>query len=160
MNHDKIRKRLLPLLLALGSAFVSYALADTFENKTWSNIAMICLIDFTFLWMMMTAKIDQDKKIFMCCVLSIMIAVFTMPYSIVSYIYVHSDIAAINFIHNAMFEIFYPASVITSFLLIVISVLPKGLIHGISKRTRINYHLGFFCHRLKINLYNSKKGPQ
>jgi len=100
MNHDKIIKRLLPLLLALGSAFVSYALAGTFEVKTWSNLAMICLIDFMFLWMMMNAKIDREKKIFMCCVISIMIALFTIPYSIMSYIYVHSDIAAIYLADN------------------------------------------------------------
>ncbi len=160
MNHDKIRDRLLPLLLALASSLVSYALVDTFEIKTWSNLAMICLIDFTFLWLIMAAKINNDKKVMMCCVISIMITVFTMPFSIISYIYVNSDIVAIDFIHNIMFESFYPASVITSLLLIVISMLPEGIVHGISKRTGINCYLGFFCHRIKVNLYDSKKGSR
>ncbi len=159
MNHNEIRKRLLPFLLALSSGLVSYALADTFDLKTWSNIAMIGLIDFTFFWMIGSAKIDHDRKIFMCCVLAIMMAIFTIPYSIISYIYVHSDSVMMDLTHNIMYETFYPASVVTSFLLIVISMLPKGLIHGISKYTRINYHLGFFCHRVKINIYNINKGP-
>jgi len=160
MNHNEMRKRLLPFLLAFASALVSYALADTFESKTWSNLAMIGLIDFTFLWMISIAKIDHDRKVFMCCVMSIMIAIFIIPYSIMSYLYVHSPGMVVDFTHNIMYGTFYPASVVTSFLLIVISMLPKGLIHGISKWTRINYHLGFFCHRVKINLYNINKSPR
>ena len=160
MNHNEIRKRLLPFLLAFTSALVSYALTDAFESKTWSNLAMIGLIDFTFLWMISIVKIDHDRKVFMCCVISIMIVIFTIPYSIISYLYIHSPGVVVDFTHNIMYEIFHPASVVTSFLLIIISVLPKGIIHGISNRTRINYHLGFFCHRVKISLYNSKKGSR
>lgn len=125
-----------PLIIALISWAVGWSLAEIFEVRSWSNIAMFGLNDMFFFWLISSiriVKINYIKRRYMCSILAISL-IYIIPFSVVTYIFEYSTFDFIVPIQSVMMSSFVTVSLVLSLLLITVSITPQVILNGINSR--------------------------
>ena len=149
-----------PLFIAMISWGVGWVLAEIFQVRTWSNLAMLGLNDFFFFWLISSiriVKINYIKRRYMCSILALSL-MYIIPFSIVTYVFEYSSYDFIVPIQSVMISSFATVSLVLSLLLIGISITPQVILNGINSRCWPDSASVLLDYRLQEDNADSEEG--
>lgn len=87
-------------------------------------------------------------------------AFLTTPYSIVTWLYVNTNVDLIDYIHNIMHKTYEPFSLAVVTMLIIVSILPRQISDVISSNCGVDFIVNFISRRFKVCFESTKGGIQ
>lgn len=145
------------LLIALLSCITSIALAFVLEDVTWQILVLVANIDIFFFWWISVSRIDYVVRQHMCWILAISIF-FSIFWSLITFLYTANTHPFINLVFDNLEN--YPSmlGLVLTILLIVVSIMPKGLLYGFSRLGKSDIASDILDNCDNQSYQNSEKG--
>lgn len=160
MNSKKVQDVLLPAIIVVVFMSISYAVAELIPERTWSNILLLGSMELVCIYSIVISNFNKNRQRFMCLVLSLQFSLYTIPYSVFTWVYFNFNFETVDAVQYSMFIMYEPISNTVCALLLLIACVPGNLINGFSARARIDFHLSRINHGLGIYLFSVDKAEQ
>lgn len=157
MNSKKVKNILLPIIIAITFVLVSFSVSALIPIRTWSNILLLGSMELVCIYVIVMARFSRNRQRFMVCVLSLQFVLYTIPYTMASWVGTNFNFNTADIVHDKLFLMYEPASNIVAFLLILLACWPEGLLNGLASSLRVDFYLGRVNSRLGIYLFSVDK---